>query len=235
MSAPVSAVVPTWQAAGTIGPCLGRLVEGVAEGLVAELVLADAGSADAIAEVAEAVGARLVTAPRGRGRQLRAGCAAARGSWLLVVHADTRLPPGWPAAVRAHIAGHPRAAGYFGLAFDDASWPGRLVAGWAGLRSALFALPYGDQGLLVPRALYERAGGYPDTALMEDVALARAIVRAEGRCALRRLPGRVVTSAERYRRDGWLRRGALNLSTLALWSLGRDPERLAERYRRGRR
>ena len=119
MRAPVSVVIPTLDAAARIGPCLGALGEGVA-GLVREVILADGGSADAIGQVAEATGARLVEAPRGRGPQLAAGARAARGAWLLFLHADTVLAPGWAEAARRHIAAGPERAGYFRLAFDSA-------------------------------------------------------------------------------------------------------------------
>ncbi|MEM8758879.1 MAG: TIGR04283 family arsenosugar biosynthesis glycosyltransferase [Pseudomonadota bacterium] len=232
--APLSVVIPTLDAAASIGPLLAPLAEGAAAGLVREVVIADGGSQDDIAALAEGVGARFVSAPRGRGRQLAAGCRAASGAWLLVLHADTRLPADWQAAVRAHLDRYPTAAAYFRLRFDEASPAARLVAAWANLRSRLFVLPYGDQGLLMPRALYEEAGGYPEIALMEDVALADAIRRAAGRGALRGLGATVATSASRYRRDGWLRRGARNLLTLIRWRLGADPERLAEGYGRPR-
>jgi rSAM/selenodomain-associated transferase 2 len=234
MSAPVSVVIPTLEAADRIGPCLGALGEAVMEGVIHEVIVADGGSVDAIAEVAEAVGAKLVAAPRGRGPQLAAGARAARGDWLLFLHADTVLSPGWGAAVLAHIQARPGQAGYFTLQFDA---PGnrpspmaRIVAGWANLRSALFALPYGDQGLLVSRALYDMTGGYQSIPLMEDVALARRI----GRRRLARLRVAAVTSAARYAADGWLWRGWRNLTTLALYFIGVDPERLARRYSQSR-
>ncbi len=230
MSAPVSVVIPTLEAADRIGPCLGALGEAVMEGVIHEVIVADGGSADAIAEVAEAVGARLVTAPRGRGKQLAAGARAARGDWLLFLHADTVLAPGWGAAVLAHVQTRPERAGYFTLRFDAPGAMAGIVAGWANLRAALFALPYGDQGLLISRALYDQAGGYRSIPLMEDVALVRRI----GRRRLARLDAAAVTSASRYGADGWLRRGWRNLTTLALYFLGVAPERLARRYLRGR-
>lgn len=228
MSAPVSVIIPTLEAAGRLGPCLGALAEAALSGLIREVILADGGSTDEVGDVAEATGATLVATARGRGTQLAAGAAAARGDWLLFLHADSVLPEGWDAAVAEHIAGHGNAAGYFGLRFDDGGLAAWLVAGWANLRSRLFALPYGDQALLVPAALYRAVGGFPDWPLMEDVALVRRI----GRARLCRMPGLVTTSAERYRRDGWCRRGFRNLSTLALYFLGVAPERLARRYAR---
>ncbi|SET49638.1 TIGR04283 family arsenosugar biosynthesis glycosyltransferase [Oceanicella actignis] len=229
MPAPISVVIPTLNAAAGLGPTLASLTEGLREGLIAELVIADGGSEDDIAWLAEEIGARLVAAPRGRGRQLAAGAQAARGAWLLFLHADTVLDPGWSAAARRHMRAHPDAAGWFRLRFDAPGAAARWTAGWANLRARLFGLPYGDQGLLVRAQVYRAAGGHPPVALMEDVALAR-------RLRMRPLDAGATTSAARYLRDGWLRRGWINLSTLALYLAGADPERLARRYERaGRR
>lgn len=224
MSAPVSVIVPTWRAADGIGPCLGALAEGAVAGLVRELILSDGGSDDGIDRVADAAGARLIVGPRGRGGQLRRGAEAARGAWLLFVHADTVLGPGWVEAVRRHMAAAPEAAGWFRLAFDDPSGWARWTAGWANLRSARFGRPFGDQGLLVPARLYREVGGHPDWPLMEDVEIAR---RLRGR--LRGLEAAAVTSAAKYRAEGWLRVGARNLWRQARFAAGASPERLAGR------
>ena len=227
MTAPVSVVIPTLDEAARIGPCLAALTEGLMRGLVTELVLADGGSTDRIEAVADAAGARLVAAPPGRGPQLAAGARAARGAWLLFLHADTVLSPGWAEVAARHLADSPDRAAYFRLAFDSRHPMARVTAGWANLRARAFGLPFGDQGLLLSRALYERVGGYPEIPLMEDVAIARRLRRA-----LTPLDAAAVTSAERYLREGWLARGARNLSTQALWLAGVPPERLAARYRR---
>ena len=229
MTAPLSIIIPTLNAADRIGPCLGALGEGLMSGLIHELIIADGGSDDTVADLANALGARLVTAPRGRGQQLDAGARAAHGDWFLFLHADTVLQPGWVAAVRSHIDSGPQRAGYFSLRFDTTAPMGRLVAAWANLRAALFALPYGDQGLLVSRLLYRQTGGYPQIPLMEDVALVRLIRRSR----LARLDATAVTSATRYAADGWLRRGWRNLTTLALYFLGVSPQWLARRYSGG--
>jgi len=227
VTAPVSVIIPTLDDADRIGPCLGALGEALFDGLIREVILADGGSSDEIGDIADATGARLITAPRGRGPQLAAGAGAAQGDWLLFLHADTVLGPGWTAAVRTHIAEHRDQAGYFRLAFASHHAMARLVAGWASLRSRVFRLPYGDQGLLIPRTLYAAAGGYPPIPLMEDVALARRLGRR-----LRALDAVATTSAERYERDGWIRRGARNLFTLVRYFLGVPPEKLAARYQR---
>ena len=124
---------------------------------------------------------------------------------------------GWTRAVNAPLG--TADAGYFRLRFDRG---GRAVAAWANLRAALFGLPYGDQGLLIRQSLYARVGGYPDIPLMEDVALVRAL-----RGHLVRLDATAVTSAERYRKQGWVRRGARNCWTLARYFAGADVAALA--------
>lgn len=226
MPAPLSVVIPTLDAEGVLAPCLAALFEGVQAGLIRELIVVDGGSGDRTVEIAREVGAEVIETSPSRGGQLRAGCAAARAEWLLVLHVDTVLQEGWTDAVAAHLTGDK--AGYFRLRFDAGGWQAALVAGWANLRSRLFGLPYGDQGVLLRRALYEDVGGYRDIPLMEDVALMRCL----GRSRIVALDAVAVTSAARYRRQGWLRRGARNLWTLLRYFAGVNPERLAEAYRR---
>lgn len=227
MAAPVTVIIPTLNAADRIGPCLGALAEALFEGLIRQVILTDGGSTDAIAEIADEIGTELVTAPKGRGSQLRAGAKAAVGAdWLLFLHADTVLGRDWAAVLRAHIAKHPDKAACFRLRFDSDSKAARWVAGWANLRSRVFGLPYGDQGLLISRRLYEQVGGYSDIPLMEDVAIARAL----GRRRIRVLACDALTSADRYERDGWTRRGWRNLAILGMYLLGKSPEALVKRY-----
>ncbi|WP_323768187.1 TIGR04283 family arsenosugar biosynthesis glycosyltransferase [Marinovum sp.] len=223
MRAPISVIIPTLNAGPALPACLMALGEGLQEGLIRELIISDGGSTDATLQTARAAGAEIVTGPASRGGQLRRGAVRAKGDWLLFLHADTCLAPGWAAPVLAHLTTETAAA--FRLRFDSRHPMARLTESWANLRSRLFDLPYGDQALLLPRALYHAAGGYPDQPLMEDVALARAL---KGRLTL--LPATALTSADRYQRDGWLRRGAQNLTTLARYATGTPPETLAQRY-----
>lgn len=223
MPAPISVVIPTLNAANSLPGCASALFEGNEAGLIRELIVSDGGSDDATLQVADAIGAQIVTGPASRGGQLRRGCASARGDILLILHADTQIAPGWVGPVAVHLQN--AQAGYFDLAFDRG---GAVVSGWANLRSRALGLPYGDQGLLVPRALYEQVGGFRDQPLMEDVAMSRAL-----RGQLTRIGHDAITSAEKYRRQGWVRRGARNLWTLARYFAGTDPEVLAAAYRRG--
>ncbi len=224
MRAPISIIIPTLNAAQALPACLHSLGEGLNAGLIRELIISDGGSEDATLKIAEAAGARVVTGAPSRGGQLRRGCAAAEGGWLLILHADSHLAPGWSSSVEAALVRH--GAYHFRLAFDADGPMAAFVAGWANLRSRAFGLPYGDQGLLLDRATLDAAGGYPDIPLMEDVALVRRLGR------VRALAATAVTSAEKYQRQGWLRRGARNLLTLARYFAGTDPAALARSYRR---
>ncbi|NOD92024.1 glycosyltransferase [Ruegeria sp. HKCCD4884] len=224
MPAPISVVIPTLNAADALPECLGALMEGLHAGLIRDLIISDGGSADLTLEIAEEAGARVVTGMPSRGGQLREGCAEAGGDWLLILHADTVLESGWSEAVSAHLSSNGPAA--FRLAFRARGIAPGWVSGWANLRSRVFGLPYGDQGLLVPREIYHAAGGYPDQPLMEDVALVRSLPR------ITLLDARAFTSAERYEQAGWIRRGSRNLWTLLRYFLGTDPQVLAQAYRR---
>lgn len=223
MRAALSVIIPTLNAQDGLAVSLSSLGEGLEAGLIRELVISDGGSTDATLHIAEEAGAVVVQGTASRGGQLRRGAEAAGGAWLLFLHADTVLPPGWPELVKAQMnSGRPAA---FRLRFDSVGVMAGLVAGWANLRSRAFGLPYGDQGLLISRGDHDAVGGFPDIPLMEDVAMARAL---RGRLDL--MPGCVTTSAARYRREGWLRRGARNLLTLLRYLAGADPKDLARQY-----
>lgn len=221
----ISVVIPTLNAVQALPSLLDDLEPARASGFVSEVVVGDGGSGDGTDALAEARGCVLVRAAPGRGGQLRAACEAARANWFLILHADSRLDPAWRGAVEAHLRRRSGTAGWFELRFDDPSRTARLWERGVALRSRL-GLPYGDQGLLIARSLYDAAGGYPDQPLLEDVALARAI----GRSRLRSLGCPIVTSAERYRRDGWARRSLRNWSLVARFALGVSPHRLAGLY-----
>lgn len=222
----ISVVIPTLNPGARFGEALVALAPGAVEGLVKDVVVVDAGSTDRTLELADAAGCRIVSADRSRGGQMIAGAAAAKGEWLLFLHADTVLQPGWVEAVGRQMERQPDKAGYFRLRFDDPSTTARLWEQAVAARCALFGLPYGDQGLLISRALYDEAGGYPDWPLMEDVELVRRI----GRRRVARIDAVAETDAEKFRRDGWIRRSARNVRFLLAWKFGADPRGLARRY-----
>ncbi len=214
----LSIVIPTLNAAAELPACL-TAVEGAGE-----IVVADGGSADGSIAVAEAAGAKVVRSTKGRGTQLRAGAEAASGDWLLFLHADTRLETDWRDAVAAHVAERPDEAACFRFRLDAAAWQARLIEAGVAFRVGLLGLPYGDQGLLLSRGKYDAVGGFRPLPLMEDVDLVRRLGR------VRVLGTDAVTSAARWRKDGWLRRSARNALCLGLYGAGVPADRIARVY-----
>ena len=228
----LSIVIPTLDAAEVLGATLAAAAPGTARlaarGGTVEVVVADGGSRDGTAAIARRHGARVVEAAAGRGRQLAAGAAAAEGTWLLFLHADTRPAPGWDEEVSAFIAApaNQGRAACFRFALDDRAIAARLLERLVALRCRLFALPYGDQGLLIHRSLYDALGGFRPLPMMEDVDFVRRI----GRRRLTYLRTPAVTSAVRYRRAGYAPRMARNLCCLLLFCLGVRAETVARIY-----
>ena len=221
----LSVVIPTLDAAAELPVALAA-VSGARP--VREMIVADGGSRDGTRAIAQAAGARVCEAPRGRGPQLAAGAAAATGEWLLFLHADCRPAPGWEAAVAAFVAGPGSTgqAGYFALALDDPRPAARRLERIVAWRCRRFALPYGDQGLLIARALYDAVGGYAALPVMEDVEFARRL----GPRRLRPITAAIHASARRYRSGGYLRRPARNLLCLSLYFAGVPPRHIARLY-----
>jgi len=224
----IDIVIPTLNAAGTIARTLSAV--SAARGVwPCRVVVCDGGSADDTLAIASGLGAQIISAPPRRGGQLAAG-AEGKGEWLLFLHADTVLSPGWVEAAGRFMvsASSEDRAGYFRLRFDSASARARTVERMAAWRCRTLGLPYGDQGLLIKRALYERIGGYRALPLMEDVDLVRRI----GRRQLVALDAEAKTSAARYERDGWTLRPLRNLFCLGLFALGVPPHLIARIYGR---
>ena len=225
MSGIISIIIPALNEAEAIG----RTLESAAGAPETELIVADGGSKDATGEIARSCGAVVVSSPPGRARQMNAGAQVARGEFLLFLHADTRLPPGYEREVRRVLDLPGVVAGAFALQIAGAGWGLRLVERAANLRSRLLQLPYGDQGLFLKAEMLRSLGGFPELPLMEDVELARRL-RRKGRIATS--PLAAITSARRWESLGVVRATLLNQFFLLAYLLGMPPRRLASWYSR---
>lgn len=220
----VSVVIPTLDEA----PRIGALVEGLARDGV-EVIVVDGGSGDGTPELARRAGARVLASPRGRARQLRLGAKCANGDWIVFLHADTSLPPGWTDALRAAAADPRCAGGAFGFRLAEPGALFRWIELGTRLRNRCLRLPYGDQAIFVRRSVLEAMGGVPEVALFEDLDLVRGIRRA-GR--LRLLAEPATTSGRRYRERGGLRTLVGHQWALLGWWLGWDRAGIARRLGR---
>jgi len=224
----LSVIIPTLNAEKTINRTLDS-VQALSLPML-EVLVVDGGSNDDTSHRATELGAKVLHGEPGRGRQLAHGASVAKGPWLLFLHADTILPPDWEIDLSRFITAERNLglAGYFRLGFDAKGRGARRVAALANWRADVFGLPYGDQGLLIHRDLYETVGGYrAELNLMEDVDLVRRI----GPMRLKRLNRTVITSAVRYQTGGWWARPARNLLCLGLHLLGAPQSWIERLYR----
>lgn len=225
----LSVVIPALNEAGTLPLLLADL--GTWPGNLETLVV-DGGSGDATAAVSRNGGARLLRSPAsGRGQQLRWGAAQADGPWLLVLHADSRLPTGWVDAVTA-VLERPDAetqAWYFDFKVSGTRPMLRLLEQAVAWRSRWRQRPYGDQGLLIHCGLYTAVGGYRPIPLMEDLDL---VQRLAARSRLRRIGHPLITSGRRWQRQGVLRLAWRNALLRRRWARGESADGLARDYTR---
>jgi glycosyltransferase involved in cell wall biosynthesis len=215
----ISVVIPALNAEHTLAATLTSLVPSAIDGVVKQVVVVDGGSSDNTVAVADLAGADIVTSAPGR------------FPWLLFLHADTVLEDGWERSATAFMRRVDRgerapAAGAFTFRLDAKGIAPRLLERLVHLRCKISRLPYGDQGLLIPRQLFDAVGGYKDLPIMEDVDLARRL----GRRRLAMLEATAVTSAERYERDGYLMRSMRNQVCHALYGAGLPVSMVARIY-----
>jgi rSAM/selenodomain-associated transferase 2 len=198
---------------------------------VREVIVVDGGSTDATPRIAREHADRVLDAPRGRAVQMNAGAAAAQGTVLLFLHADTRLPPGFADAVLDALTDSRVVGGRFDVRIVPGTPLLRLVGWLMNLRSRLSRIATGDQAIFVRRTTFDAMRGFAPIPLMEDVAFSRALKR-QGRIAC--LRHQVETSSRR-----WLSHGPLR-TVLRMWWLrflyfcGASPARLRRHYQDSR-
>jgi rSAM/selenodomain-associated transferase 2 len=220
----LSIIMPVLDEGDGIAAALDALAD--LRALGTEVIVVDGGSRDGTADRARPLADQVLTAARGRAAQMNAGAAVASGDVLWFVHADTALPAGADAMVtRAVDTGGQW--GRFDVAITGSHRLLPVVAAMMNLRSRLTGIATGDQAIFVTRAAFEAAGRYPPIALMEDVALSRALKRQARPCCL---AARIVTSGRRWEKNGIWRTIFLMWRLRLAYALGADPAGLAVRY-----
>jgi rSAM/selenodomain-associated transferase 2 len=226
MTPRLTVVVPTLNEASCIVACLQRLRALRRAG--AELIVVDGGSTDTTVVLARPWADRVLVGPRGRAKQMNLGASAATGDLLLFLHADTSLPTDAHSALAAALADAQVSWGRFDVQIDGASPLLTLVAALMNARSRWSGIATGDQAIFVRRDVFQRAGGFPDQPLMEDIELSKRLRRMSPPACLRQ---RVTTSGRRWEQHGVLRTIVLMWMLRALYWVGLPAERLARLYR----
>jgi rSAM/selenodomain-associated transferase 2 len=192
-----------------------------------ELVIADGGSVDDSASLALPLADRVIQAPRGRASQMNAGAVAASGDVLLFLHLDCSLPANADRLLADSMRDTLAGWGHFDVEIEGRHPLLATIAWCMNHRSRWSGIATGDQAIFVRRAWFEAAGRYPSIALMEDIALCKAL-RARGRAAV--VGSRVRASGRRWEQNGVLRTILLMWWLRLRYYLGGNPDRLASAY-----
>jgi len=224
----LSIIIPCLNEAEGIAGTLAALAPLRARG--AEIIVVDGGSSDGTTERTAPHADCVMSVPRGRAVQMNAGAARARGEILLFLHADTLLPASADALIVDGLKRTRRGWGRFDVAISGANPLLRVVAWLMNVRSRLTGIATGDQAIFVTRSLFTAAGGYPEIALMEDIALSRQLKRFGAPLCLRH---RLIASGRRWEKHGVVRTILLMWRLRLAYWLGADPAKLAVRYDRG--
>lgn len=220
----ISVVIPTLNEASELPETLRRVVA-IPE--VLEILVVDGGSQDATVAFATAAGCQVVSSQCGRGNQLRTGTELARGELVLMLHADTWLPPNAGSALIQAVSAPSVVAGGFWKQFRHPHWLMRGSRWRCWTRLQFFGRVAADQGIFVRRDVLQRAGGVPNVPLMEEFELCRRL-RPFGRLVL--ADATVLTSSRRWRERGVVRTYVRMWEVTFLYYLGYSPEALAVLY-----
>jgi rSAM/selenodomain-associated transferase 2 len=219
-SIPLTIIIPVRNEEQSIETCLLGLQPLRKQGV--EVILVDGDSQDSTCELASPFVDHVIKSAPGRGTQMNAGAAVARGQSLLFLHADTVLPPDFSLIMISEVPW-----GFFPVKLSGSVWPFRVIERAMNLRSKITKIATGDQAIFIQSGFFQRIGGFADIPLMEDVEICGRL-RSESRPVL--MSATVVTSSRRWEQQGIVR------TVLRMWRLrlafffGACPHMLVQQY-----
>jgi rSAM/selenodomain-associated transferase 2 len=227
MAPKISLIIPILNEAEIIAQSLSALQPLRSHGH--EVVVVDGGSSDASQTLSRPLADRVILGPLSRSLQMNAGARVASGEILLFLHADTSLPEGADFFLISRMKQYGRVWGHFDVRLSGNHPLFRVIENLMNWRSRFFGIATGDQGIFVGREIFLAIGGFPEIALMEDIALSRILKKVGPPLCLSQ---RVVTSSRRWEKNGILRTVLLMWRLRLAYFLGAEPQDLARRYER---
>jgi rSAM/selenodomain-associated transferase 2 len=217
----ISVIIPTLNEGTLLRGTLSRL----RKSMDLEVIVVDGGSHDNTVEIAKEFTKKVLTAPRGRAKQMNEGARHAVGEILLFLHADSRISPGGIGKIVSALTAQQKSGGAFHLAFESRHPIMKMIAWLTNVRTRMTQIPYGDQGIFITRALFQKLGGYPDIPIMEDVVLSTQIKKEGGFVFLNE---KMTVSARRWEKEGIFYTTFRNRLLMIGYQLGISPDRLAK-------
>ncbi|GAV19838.1 N-glycosyltransferase [Mariprofundus micogutta] len=196
-----------------------------------ELIIVDGGSSDGTCDILAASDVRWITTGPGRARQMNAGASICKSDILLFIHVDTLISSSNLMAVEKVMCDAAFVGGHFDVTLSGRNVAFRMIEWMMNQRSRLTRISTGDQCQFVRRSLFESMGGFPELALMEDIAFS-TLLKRQGRIAC--LKEKVITSSRRWEQHGIARTVLLMWKLRFLYWLKRPASELALVYRNAR-
>ncbi len=193
-----------------------------------EVIVVDGGSQDRTLAIAQEMGVKAMIILGGRSAQLNAGAEIAQGKILLFLHIDTCLPRNFIDLITQTLQQPKVIAGAFELAIEGENRSLRWIETLVKMRSHLFSLPYGDQGIFMCKQAFTNVGGFASMPIMEDFELVQRL-KSYGKIAI--ASGSVITSGRRWQTLGVWKTTLINQLVIAGYYLGVSPSKLSRFYR----
>ncbi|MDJ0596952.1 MAG: TIGR04283 family arsenosugar biosynthesis glycosyltransferase [Pleurocapsa sp. MO_226.B13] len=220
----ISIIIPVLNEAAIIKSTLDRLQDNAN----LEVIVVDGGSQDNTVIIVREMGVKVITASGGRSAQMNAGAKIAQGDILLFLHGDSKLPPEFFSLTLKTLKQPKAIAGAFELAIEGEARSLRWIELLVKMRSHLFSLPYGDQGIFITKQAFAEVGGFPNLPIMEDFELIQRL-KKKGNIAI--APAAVTTSGRRWQKLGVWKTTLINQLIIAGYYLGISPTKLSKFYR----
>ena len=218
----ITVILPTFNSSKNINKTLRNVNK-----YFKKIIIVDAESIDDTRKIAKKYNSKIYLSNPNRGKQLHIGAKVCDTDWFLFLHSDTLLGNNSYNEIKRFIKiNNKNKAAYFKLKFNEKNIYALFIENLVYLRNIIFKLPYGDQGLLISKNLYNKIGGFKPMPIMEDIYIIRKI----GYKNLYLMNGNIITDADKYIRQGWIKRPLLNLICLMLYFIGYDINKISKIY-----